>query len=73
MHCLDLGISQVLLGNVLFELFGTMGGAVTNPRKTLADMTVLIHAAGKALDQHDPPIQMLTIGMIKRKDGALLL
>ena len=51
MHCLDLGVTQVLLGNVLYELFIMMGGLVTRPAPTLANLTIIVHTAARAIGQ----------------------
>ena len=60
MHVVDLGIAQVLLGNVLFELYeeiGTNGDA-------LGDLLGLIRWAAKQLNM-EPPIGKLTLLMFK--------
>ena len=65
MHCICLGILQYFLANVLLELFLFMGGLVTQPEATLAELMLFIKMASKQLGQDRPPINRLTFGMIK--------
>ena len=65
MHASDLGALLIVLGNVLFEIFKTMGGLVTRPEAVLNEMVVLILAAAKAIGEKQSPITQLTIGQIK--------
>eukprot|EP00959_Pyramimonas_sp_CCMP1952_P425812 8918910-Pyramimonas_sp.AAC.2 len=43
-----------------------MGGAVTNPGSTISDFNALVHCVSKQLGQEAPPVQLLTILMIKQ-------
>ena len=65
MHASDLGALLIVLGNVLFEIFKTMGGLVARPEAVLNEMVVLIRAAAKAIGEKQSPITQLTIGQIK--------
>ena len=72
MHCSDLGVLQYLLGSVLLELFYEMGGAVTRPEPVLGEIVLLIKKASKALQQDRPPINTLTMTMIRGRSGPKL-
>jgi len=65
MHTGDLGVIQYLLGNVLFELFQEMGGIIGNPTAVLDDLQVFIRQAAKKLKMDQPPVNDLTMGMVK--------
>ena len=65
MHCSCLGIVQILLGNVLYEIFRKMNGVNANPKRTIADLLLLIHGASRQLGQADVPIHSLTLNMLK--------
>jgi hypothetical protein len=65
MHCCDLGILQYLLGNVLFELFLKIGGVITRPDEHIGDLLFLIRCASKGVGMKSPPINALTLAMIK--------
>ena len=65
MHCCDLGILQYLLANVLFDLFLEMGGLVSRPDNTIGDLMKFIRIASKAIGQIQPPINQLTMNMVK--------
>ena len=41
MHAGDLGVLQPLLGNVLFELFQSMGGMITKPIRQTKDQLII--------------------------------
>ena len=42
MHCVDLGILQVLQGNIMWELFRSCDGTIANPRRALALLNNMI-------------------------------
>ena len=69
MHAADPGISQYLVGNVMFELYTFMGGTMQGTdanRAILAQLLWMIRLASKSLRQLKPPINNLTLGMFKR-------
>jgi hypothetical protein len=65
MHCIDLGTAQYCLGNVLYELFIHVGGSSTKPEKALASVLFLIRLASRQVGYRFPPLNALTLGMIK--------
>ena len=65
MHVADLGISQALVGNCLYEWFLSLGGLLSKPLSTLGDMLVIIGVASKHLG-FDRPINELTLTMFKQ-------
>eukprot|EP00959_Pyramimonas_sp_CCMP1952_P412068 8634739-Pyramimonas_sp.AAC.1 len=66
MHVADLGIVQILLGNVLFEMFKRQGGVVSRPGDGLAKLLTMIRIGSRNVPWLDgPPINNLTLGMIK--------
>ena len=67
MHCVCLGIVQMILGNIYFELFQSLGGVMTQPQAQLGHLLCCIRLAAKNLGVQ-PPIHGLTFSMIKR-DG----
>ena len=66
MHTCCLGVLQSLLGNILWEVFSSMGGTITKHRSALAKLLSMIHVASRRLGC-EPPINQLTIGMIRSK------
>ena len=76
MHCVDLGIVQYLLGNVIWELcFVEMKGLITKPNPILGEMMVMFRIASKALSkgltiEYKCPISSLTIGMLRKDTKA---
>ena len=75
MHCIDLGILQYLLGNVLYEIFIEMGGRITRPGETIADIMILIKKSNRDIGQAAPPINLMSFPMIKadKKEPKLKL
>ena len=65
MRVADLGISQALVGNCIFELFKELGGVQAHPDKTLGELLTLISIASKHLG-FDRPINGLTLLMFKQ-------
>ena len=65
MHCADLGITQYLIGNVMYLLFLKLGGLVSAPGPTLQKMHTMVWMASKALRLKQPPCETLTMPMIK--------
>ena len=65
MHTGDLGVLLYVYGNVFWELFILMGGVASKPGPVLADLINLIKRSSKAVCQDRPPINNLTIGMLK--------
>jgi len=49
MHMSDLGIAQVTLGNILFEVFEGLGGLITRPQEALGRLVVYLKAAAADL------------------------
>ena len=68
MHAGDLGVLQVLLGNVLYELFKAMGGTYESPNGSLSNLMNMIRAASKKIDI-ECPIAALSINMIRVMGG----
>jgi hypothetical protein len=54
MHAGDLGVILYLLGNVLWDLFGSMGGTYANPNGALSNILNLMRMASKALSIQVP-------------------
>ena len=65
LHAGDLGVTQAILGNLLWELFCLCDGTMKNPLSTLQDMKVWLRLAAKGCGV-DLPISDLTIGMFKK-------
>ena len=65
MHCIDLGVAQYCLGNILYELFRTLGGQMKKADPALSKLMVMFKLAAKSLGGKKAPIGSLTIGMIK--------
>ena len=67
MHTVDLGCAQVTCGNILWELFKSMGGTIAAPEDALSKLvSYLADAAnqiGKVL-----PFSKLTVSMIRPDD-----
>ena len=61
MHVSDLGILQVLLGNVLFELFKQVGGLITEPLEGLSRLNLMIAAAAKRVSPEKTMIKFTKI------------
>jgi len=72
MHCGDLGVLQYLLGNVIHELFLSMGGRIKTPEPILADIMILIKQASKALGRERPPLNKITYGMVAKPNAPKL-
>ena len=68
MHTGDLGITQVLLGNTLLELFVKIGGVVTKPGDAMGELTMLIKMAAKQIDppMDSPPLNKMAYTMIRQ-------
>ena len=67
MHNGCLGVVQYVVGNILWVMFGKVGGLVTRPEQGLCLLLSLIHQASKALGI-TAPINSLTLGMIRPKN-----
>ena len=65
MHAGCLGALPAALGNTYWELFRKFGGTIASPDEALGDLLTLIRQAGKAAHLDNPPINNLTMGMIK--------
>ena len=65
MHTADLGVTQYVLGNVLWEVFQEMGGSREHDKEAIRDILMLIKTASRQLKQKDPPINSLTLNMIR--------
>ena len=65
MHCGDLGVVLYMLGNCLWEMFCELGGTIANPNEALSTLITMIKAASKVLEQDQPPVNTLTVGMMK--------
>ncbi len=66
MHAGDLGILQYVLGNVLFECFGELGGVLARPDQTLGELLQLLKTFSRELGQAQPPLNGLTLPMIRK-------
>ena len=64
MHVCCLGILQYLLGNVMWELFLTVGGVYSRPKEACATLLNMTKLFAKRLGL-EPPFNALTIRMIK--------
>ena len=64
MHCVCLGILQVLQGNICWELFKHFGGVISNHRDALAKLNALIKAVCHELGRD---VLQLTMGMVRSK------
>ena len=69
MHVFDLGCLLIVLGNATFEVFTRLGGLVTRPEECLHEVVRLIHMGSKHLHQRRPPVNNLTMGMVRGKSG----
>ena len=67
MHVSCLGVSPVILGNTLFEMFKDMGGLITAPVRVLDELLVLIKIGARNTGV-PIPFSSLTFTMI-RQDG----
>ena len=65
LHCGCLGVVAYLIGNVLFELLQHIGERITLPLKEMDENSRMIKAASKAMGQVRPPVNYLTLQMIK--------
>ena len=65
LHCGCLGVVAYLAGNVLFELFQMIGGLITSSLKQMGEISRMIKAASKAIGQVRPPMNYITLPMIK--------
>ena len=70
MHVGDLGILLYLQGQILYELFIEMGGVFTRKGTTLSDFMDLIRTASPRVGQQRPPINTITIAMIRKEKKA---
>jgi hypothetical protein len=66
MHCVCLGIVQLVLGNIYFELFESLGGVLNNPNDQIGQLLSCIRLAAKNL-RVKCPIWGLTLNMMKRE------
>lgn len=67
MHCVCLGITQQVLGNILYELFRSLGGTKDNWGDAVGHLYFCIRLASKAIGRQ-VPLSGLTFLMIKQ-DG----
>ena len=65
MHCVDLGMTQYFLANLLLEVFVFMNGLWTRPEEVLATIVLFVKTASKNLGMAKPAINRLTMNMIK--------
>ena len=71
MHVCDLlGITQYLLGNILLECFFSMGGVLNKAKGTLSEIVVFVKLASKRLGYEKPPLNKLTMGMLKPEGSS---
>eukprot|EP00959_Pyramimonas_sp_CCMP1952_P210295 4400873-Pyramimonas_sp.AAC.1 len=74
MHVCDLGITRYFNGNLCMEWFKQLGGLTTSPDPVLSEMVRFIKMASKNLGYPKPPLNRLTMGMMKpQKAKAPLL
>ena len=67
MHTADLGTIQYLLGCIIWEvLFVDMQGTESSPDDVMSQFLTFIRMASKKLGMTAPPINRLTLGMIKK-------
>jgi len=64
MHVVDLGMAQLVVGNVFWELYRATG----SNQDSLADLLRLVHWASKQHGYETPAINKITVNMI-RKEG----
>eukprot|EP00959_Pyramimonas_sp_CCMP1952_P471715 9498862-Pyramimonas_sp.AAC.1 len=64
MHTVCLGIAQVLLGNIYWELFQSLNGVYKEPQVALGQLLAMIKLAARTINK-TMPINQLTIGMIR--------
>ena len=65
MHCCDLGITQDVSGNCMYELLQELGGSQSNGQKQCSQLMNMIAVASKEL-RVDKPFNKLTVGMVVR-------
>ena len=66
MHCGDLlGICLYLEGSILYELFEEMEGVYTRAAEKLSELQKLIKCEAKAVGQDRPPVNTLTMPMLR--------
>ncbi len=70
MHVCDLGITQYLLGNMLLECFFSMGGVLNKAKGALSEIVVFVKLASKRLGYEKPPLNKLTMGMLKPEGSS---
>ena len=64
MHCGDLGVLVVVLGNMFWEIIVHLGGKWDDMLKQTGQILAMIDAAAKELHK-EPPLWNLTRGMIR--------
>ena len=69
MHMVDLGCAQFCVGNILMEVFHTLGGRVTDPAPTLARICNYLNDAANGLDT-TLPFSRLTLSMLRSEKGV---
>ena len=67
MHVCDLGISQVCLGNVLFEVFVMVGGVIGNPLEGMSNLMVMLKDAANDLGV-GCPLSKITLAQVRGED-----
>ena len=66
MHCCCLGIAQYVMGNIMFELFRELGGAISNLKAALSKLENIMEAISRELGVAKP-FHSLSVGMIRVK------
>ena len=72
MHAGDLGVLPIILGNVIWDIFKNLGGSLKNNTDALACIMNMIKIGAKRL-KIEPPINTLTMNMVKRSGKKPLL
>ena len=64
MHCSDLGILQMVMGNIMWELLVELGGTMRSPKPACAKLLAMSKVMARQLGV-EPPFTALTYGMIR--------
>ena len=67
MHIVCLGVAQVVVGNILWELFLDMGGVISRPNVTLARLLVFLQASASEIGEQCP-FSKLFLGHLRPED-----
>ena len=74
MHASDLGLLPIMLGSVIWEVFiHHCHGTLKRPNEPLAYIMTLIKQASKALHRKSPPMNKITLKMVRVSSKAVIL